>query len=102
MNKQFLLDLVERTIATYVQAVLGLLLADSTQLVHIGTVRVAAVAALPAALAVVKGALAGSIGTSGTASVLPSRTPPTTPAPTAAAVVAPVSVVPAAQDGAAA
>ncbi|AEW93892.1 MULTISPECIES: holin [Streptomycetaceae] len=65
------LDLGERTISTYVQAVLGLLLADSTGLMSLGSLRAAAVAALPAALAAVKAAFALGLGSSGTASLLP-------------------------------
>lgn len=78
MNKRFLLDLAERTAATYAQALLGLLLADSTGLISLGAVKAAAVAALPAALAVIKAALAGSVLTSGTASLLPAPTVPST------------------------
>ncbi|MEW2545138.1 hypothetical protein AB0910_05035 [Streptomyces sp. NPDC047002] len=82
MNRAFLLDLVERTVATYLEAGAGLLLADSTHLLSLGSQRVAAIAALPAALTVVKGALAGSLGTSSTASALPTKTAPA-PAPAA-------------------
>lgn len=61
MRKTFLIDVGERTAATYVQAFCGLLLADATHLLSLGTLKAAAVAALPAALAVVKGALGGSV-----------------------------------------
>jgi hypothetical protein len=74
MNLRFLADLAERTVATYAQAALGLLLADSTGMISISGVKAAAVAALPAALAVVKAALAGSVLSSGTASALPATT----------------------------
>ena len=92
------LDLVERTAATYAQAFCGLLLADSTNLLDLGSVRAAAVAALPAALAAVKGAFALGLGSSGSASMLPARAVPVT-------VTAPVQLVPPAavvstQDGA--
>lgn len=84
MNKTFLVDLAERTISTYLQALLGLLLADSTHLLSLGALKATAIASLPAALAVVKGALAGSIGTAGTASLLPAAgTASATPAPAA-------------------
>ncbi|MCA1220683.1 hypothetical protein [Streptomyces sp. 8L] len=86
MNRAFLLDLVERTVATYLEVGAGLLLADSTHLLSLGSLRVAAVAALPAALTVVKGALAGSLGTSPTASALPTKT---APAPASAVAPAP-------------
>jgi hypothetical protein len=67
------LDMVERTAATYLQAFCGLLLADSTNLLDLGSVRAAAVAALPAALAAIKAAFALGLGSSGTASLLPAR-----------------------------
>jgi hypothetical protein len=76
MNRRFLLDLGERTVATYAQAWAGLLLADSTHLLSLGAARAAAIAALPAALAVIKGALAGSVLVSGTASALPAPAVP--------------------------
>lgn len=65
------LDLGERTLMTYAQAVAGLLLADSAHLISLGSLRVAAVAALPAGLAAAKSALALGFGTSGSASLLP-------------------------------
>lgn len=92
MNRRFLLDLGERTVATYVETGCGLLLADSTHLLTLGAVRVAAVAALPAAFTVIKAALAGSVGATGTAAALPAAktpaavevSPETVPAPAAA------------------
>ncbi|GAA3727232.1 holin [Streptomyces tremellae] len=78
MNKPFLLDLAERTAATYVETFAGLLLADTTHLLNLGDARAAAVAALPAAFSVIKAALAGSIGSAPTASALPAAK---TPAP---------------------
>lgn len=89
MNRAFLVDLVERTAATYVEAGAGLLLADTTHLLSLGSLRVAAVAALPAALTVVKGALAGSLGSTSTASVLPAKTAPPSAVPEAAAAPVP-------------
>jgi len=90
MNKPFLADLAERTVATYVQALGGLLLADSTHLMSLGTVRAAAVAALPAVLAVVKGALGGSLF-SGSAAWLPAPKPKATDLPSPAADPAPTA-----------
>ena len=58
----FIKDLVERTVATYAQAFLGLLLASWSDAIDVSTLRAAAVAAIPAALAVVKGFAAKSIG----------------------------------------
>jgi len=78
MNTRFVLDLIERTAATYVEAVAGLLLADSTGLINLGAVKAAAAAALPAAFAVVKAALAGSVGSDGTAALLPAQATPST------------------------
>lgn len=71
-----LLDLAERTGLTYVEAFVGLLLADSTHLLDLGSVRAAAVAALPAALAAIKSAFALGLGSSGTASLLPAKADP--------------------------
>ncbi|MGQ4514208.1 holin [Streptomyces sp. DW26H14] len=82
MNKPFLLDLAERTGATYVETFAGLLLADTTHLLTLGDAKAAAVAALPAAFTVIKAALAGSIGSSSTASVLSGPKTPTAPDPT--------------------
>lgn len=90
MNLRFVADLAERTVATYVQAALGLLLADSTGMISISGVKAAAVAAIPAALAVVKAALAGSVLSSGTASALPAKVEPV-PAPSTAVEQAPAA-----------
>ncbi|AEW94584.1 MULTISPECIES: holin [Streptomycetaceae] len=84
MNRRWL-DLGERTVATYVQAVCGLLLADATGLMSLGALRAAAVAALPAAFAVIKSALALGLGPSGTASLLP-------PAPPSGAAAGPEAI----------
>jgi hypothetical protein len=62
MNKVWIRDVAERTAATYVQAFIGLLLAGwTTDTVDLSLVQAAAVAAVPAALAVVKGALASRV-----------------------------------------
>lgn len=82
-------DLAERTAATYVQAVLGLLLATQAHMLSLGAVRAAAIAAIPAALAAIKAAFALGLGPGGTASLLPA---PAAPVPAAA----PVPDVPAA------
>lgn len=57
---KFFVDLAERTVATYLEAFLGLLLAG--QIVDLSTAKAAAVAAIPAGLAVVKGALSAFVG----------------------------------------
>lgn len=64
-------DVAERTIATWVEAFLGLLLAGwSTNTVNLSVIESAAVAAIPAALAVIKGALAARVpGTVSPASI---------------------------------
>lgn len=69
----FWVDLVLRTVRTYTAAVLGLLLA--MPVFHLDfTAAVAALSAgIPAALAVVKGALATRFGNTGTAALLPAK-----------------------------
>ncbi|MFF4403849.1 hypothetical protein [Streptomyces sp. NPDC001404] len=68
-------DVVERALATYAEAFLGLLLASTSGLTDISTLRAAAVAALPTALAVVKGAVGTRIGHL-TAAWIPARKKP--------------------------
>ena len=58
MNKAFFLDLAERAVATYVQVFLGLLIAAGTTGFDLAAIQAAAVAAIPAALSVLKSALA--------------------------------------------
>lgn len=58
----WLRDAVERTLATYVQALAGLLIAGWSDMVDVGTLRAAAVAAIPAGLAVLKAAIARRFG----------------------------------------
>lgn len=58
----YLKSLVELTLATYAVTFLGLLLATGFDLTDISAVKAAAVASVPAALAVVYGALARFIG----------------------------------------
>jgi di/tricarboxylate transporter len=63
-------DIAERTVATYLQALIGLLLAANwVDGINLSFVQSAAVAAIPAALAVVKGALAQFVGNPDTASL---------------------------------
>lgn len=57
LNRAFLVDLADRTASTYVQTFLGLELADLANLTSVGGTKAAALAALPAALAVVKAAV---------------------------------------------
>lgn len=60
-------DMAERAVATYVQAALGLLIASPG--LDIGKVEACLVAAIPAALSVVKSMIAAFVGTKGTASL---------------------------------
>ncbi|MEU8582914.1 holin [Streptomyces abikoensis] len=73
---RFFLDLIERTIATYATAFLGLLLADGFDLTSLSALKVAAIAALPAALTVLKGAIGSWIGSPRTAAWLPADKDP--------------------------
>jgi hypothetical protein len=61
MTRKFLIDLTERVLSTWAEAFLGLLLAAWADVAVIGLLSVAetaAVASIPAALAVAKGGLA--------------------------------------------
>ncbi len=59
---KYIKSLAELTGATYASSFLGLLLASGFDLTDISTVKAAAVAAVPAALAVIYGALAQFVG----------------------------------------
>jgi hypothetical protein len=60
MSREFLRDLFERVAATYVQSFIGLLMVSGN--LNIDAVEAALVAAIPAALSVVKGVLARRFG----------------------------------------
>jgi hypothetical protein len=64
---KFALDLAERTVASYLFAFVTLLLASSTGVLTVPILTAAAVAAVPAALEVIKGALAKFVGDPGSA-----------------------------------
>lgn len=66
-RRSFLAGLVERTIATYLVTFLGLVAVNPGD---VATYRLAVVAALPAALAVLKGALGSRLGNPSDASVV--------------------------------
>ncbi len=66
--RKFLIDTAERAIATYVEVVIGLLLVAGP--LDLEKVEVALVAAIPAALSVIKSALASRIGEKNTASLV--------------------------------
>lgn len=80
MTKTKILDIAERAGWTYVQAFVGFLIASEiwTAVDRIGVLKGAAGAALPAALAVIKGAVAGLFGNKATASTLPASVDPAT------------------------
>lgn len=73
VTKRFIVDLVERTVSTYVEVFLGLVLASgldvSGPVTRMAIVEKAAVAALPAALTVVKSGLAKLRGNGDSASI---------------------------------
>lgn len=71
--KRWMLDTLERTLATYAQTFIGLLIASPMLNLDLSTVRALAVAALPAALAVVKAALASRVHALSPASLMPER-----------------------------
>uniref|UniRef100_A0AAU2V931 Holin n=1 Tax=Streptomyces sp. NBC_00003 TaxID=2903608 RepID=A0AAU2V931_9ACTN len=76
---KLLVDIVERAALTYVEAFLGLLLAaGTTDIVDLSTLQSAGIAAIPAGLAVIKGAIGTLLGRPGTASWLPAKSDPTT------------------------
>lgn len=78
----FWLDLALRTIRTYVAAFVAYLLALPALDLSYSTLAAASAAALPAVLAVVKGAVASRLGEPGSAALLPARydPPPLEPA----------------------
>jgi hypothetical protein len=73
---KFLTDLSERTVATYLEVFLGLLIADgfTDGVVDLSVLQSAAIAAVPAALAVVKGGISRYWGDPDSASAAPDVT----------------------------
>lgn len=72
MTKRYIRDLVERVTATYAQAFLGLLIASGfgvDGVLDLSSLRKAAIAAIPAALSLVKGLLARGVGDQESASL---------------------------------
>lgn len=57
VNVKWFRDTVERTLATYLEAFLGLLLVDWSGHINLSTFQTAVIAAVPAGLAVLKAAL---------------------------------------------
>ncbi|MGW4073756.1 peptidoglycan-binding protein [Streptomyces asiaticus] len=77
---QALADIAERTVATYLQSLLGLMVAASTtDMVSLSAWQAAAVSAIPAALSALKSTLGTALGRPGTASWLPVKRDPATP-----------------------
>lgn len=69
--RKFLIDTAERVVATYVEVVIGLLLVAGP--LDLDKVEVALVAAIPAALAVVKAAIASRLGRSDSAALVEAK-----------------------------
>lgn len=73
VTKRFIVDLVERTVSTFAETFVGLLIASgldvSGPVTRMAIVEKAAVAAIPSALAVLKGALAKLNGNGDSASI---------------------------------
>lgn len=70
---KYLADLTERTAASWGLGFLGLLLANGFDLTDLSALKAASVAAVPAALQVVYGALAGFVGNPDTAGLTDTR-----------------------------
>lgn len=71
--KKYLVDLADRTFWTYVQTATGLVLADQFDWLSLDSWQAAAIAAVPAALAVVKGGLAKFVNDPDTATFVRTR-----------------------------
>lgn len=69
--RRFLIDTAERAVATYVEVVCGLLIVAGP--LELDKVEVALVAAIPAALAVVKAAIASRLGRSDSAALVEAK-----------------------------
>lgn len=71
MDRRLLIDIAERTLFTYLEVFLGIVIADgfTDGLVDMTVLQTAAVSALPAALAVLKGLIASRKGNPDSASM---------------------------------
>lgn len=67
---KFYLSLAEQVVAAYLFSFVGLLLSDGTDLTHVSVLASSAVAAIPAGLMVLKGALAKVVGDPNSANLL--------------------------------
>ncbi len=74
-TKRFAVDLLERTIRTFIQAFIGALLAAPVFNLEIPTLKAAAMAGLASVAAVIMGIVSGPIGAKDTPSVLPEPGP---------------------------
>ncbi|RLU82274.1 hypothetical protein CTZ27_30455 [Streptomyces griseocarneus] len=72
-SRKVLVDILERTLAAYVTTFLGLIIADGFDLTSVSALKAAAIASLPAALSVIKGAIGSRFGDTGSAAWLPRR-----------------------------
>jgi hypothetical protein len=79
-TKRFGLDLLERTIRTFVQAFIGALLAAPVFSIELPTLKAAALAGVAAAAAVVMGIMSQPVGSGESASVIPEPGPGDYPA----------------------
>jgi mannose/fructose/N-acetylgalactosamine-specific phosphotransferase system component IIC len=70
---KYLKSLVELVVLTYATSFLGLLMADGFDLTNVSSLKVAGISALPAALAVLYGALSKLLGNSDSAVVVDTR-----------------------------
>ena len=94
VNLPFGVDLVFRTLRTYVVTFIGVLVAVPVFTLTVSSLRSAAIAAIPAALTVVKGLIARRIGAD-TAALLPASLDPQAPEGTPEATVEAFTEVPA-------
>ncbi|MCC3772335.1 holin [Streptomyces sp. UNOC14_S4] len=70
-SRKVLVDILERTLAAYVTTFLGLIIADGFDLTSVSALKAAAIASLPAALSVIKGAIGSRFGDTSSAAWLP-------------------------------
>ncbi|MFE6103177.1 holin [Streptomyces laurentii] len=68
---RLILDTIERTVGTYAVTFLGLLLADGVDLTNVGSLKAAAIAAIPAGLSVLKAAIGSLVGDKATVGWVP-------------------------------
>ncbi|MBT2382239.1 holin [Streptomyces sp. ISL-11] len=71
--RKVIVDILERTLAAYLTTFLGLLIADGFDLTDVSALKAAAIAALPAALSVIKGAIGTRFGNKESAAWLPEK-----------------------------